>query len=70
MIPHLNRPYSYPLKAASGPRPSQVLPSMQVQSTVCGGAQRGEWKQDGNLSSGCKGESTANAVGKKEIERD
>lgn len=25
---------------------------MQVQSTVCGGAQRGEWKQDGNLSSG------------------
>lgn len=26
---------------------------MQVQSTVCGAAERGEWKQDGNLSSGC-----------------
>jgi hypothetical protein len=25
---------------------------MQEQSTVCGGAERGEWKQDGNLSSG------------------
>lgn len=43
---------------------------MQVQSTVCGGSQRGEWKQDGNLSSGCKGGSIANAVGKKEIETD
>lgn len=40
---------------------------MQVQSTVCGGAQRGEWKQDGNLSSGCNGDSTANAVGKKRL---
>jgi hypothetical protein len=42
---------------------------MQVQSTVCG-AQRGEWKQDGNLNSGCKGDEHSKCSGKKEIERD